>query len=156
MEIVPDVPAMRQLFPQTKPSNIVRYLPYVTDALEAAGLTDRAMILTALGTIRAETAGFLPISEYPSRFNTLPGQPPFSAYEPGAPKAHALGNTAAGEGARYRGRGFVQLAGSDNYHRYTIQTGIDLAAQPELANSPARRVAGAGARQAFARAAYPR
>ena len=56
LEIAPDLPAMRVLFPQTKPSNIVRYLPYVTDALEAAGLTDRALILAALETERAIAA----------------------------------------------------------------------------------------------------
>jgi len=136
LEIDPDLPSVRALFPQTKPSNIARFLPYVTDALQAAGLTDRAMVLAALGTIRAETAGFIPIAEYPSRSNTLPGQPVFSAYEPGTLAGDALGNTEQGDGAKYRGRGFVQLTGSDNYHRYTIETGIDIASQPDLANSP--------------------
>lgn len=136
MEIVPELAAVRALFPQTKPSNIVRYLPYVTDALEALRLTDRPMILAAFGTIRAETAGFVPISEYPSKHNTLPGQAPFSAYEPGTSAGDRIGNTRPGDGARYRGRGFVQLTGSDNYHRYTIATGIDLAAKPDLANAP--------------------
>jgi hypothetical protein len=136
MEIKPELEAVKRLFPQTKPANIVRYLPYVTDALEAVDLLDRAMVLAALGTIRAETAGFVPIAEYPSRFNTLAGQPPFSAYEPGTPAGKALGNTHPGDGARYRGRGFVQLTGADNYSRYTVAAGIDLVGRPELANSP--------------------
>ncbi|MBA2961400.1 MULTISPECIES: peptidase C1 [Ramlibacter] len=136
LEIRPDLQAVRQLFPQTKPANIVRYLPYVTDALEVAGLLDREMVLAALGTIRAETAGFVPIAEFPSRFNTLAGQPPFSAYEPGTPAGKALGNSQPGDGARYRGRGFVQLTGADNYARYTLAAGVDLVGRPELANSP--------------------
>jgi hypothetical protein len=136
MEIKPELEAVKRLFPQTKPANIVRYLPYVTDALEAVGLLDRLMVLAALGTIRAETAGFVPIAEYPSRFNTLAGQPPFSAYEPGTPVARVLGNTQPGDGARYRGRGFVQLTGADNYSRYTVAAGVDLVGRPELANSP--------------------
>ncbi|RYZ05544.1 MAG: peptidase C1 [Comamonadaceae bacterium] len=136
MAIDPAFEAVRRLFPQTKPANIVRYLPYVTDALEATGLVDRAMVLAALGTIRAETAGFVPIAEYPSRFNTLAGQAPFSAYEPGTPAGRMLGNTQAGDGARYRGRGFVQLTGADNYARSTLATGVDLVGQPDLANSP--------------------
>jgi predicted chitinase len=136
MAIKPELAAVRALFPQTKPSNIVRYLPYVTDALEAAGLVDRAMVLAALATIRAETAGFVPIAEYPSRYNTLPGRAAFSAYEPGTRVGDALGNVDPGDGFRYRGRGFVQLTGSHNYHAYTIVTCVDLAQQPDLANAP--------------------
>jgi hypothetical protein len=136
MEIKPELAALRMLFPQTKPSNIVRYLPYVTDALGALGLTDRTMVLAALATIRAETAGFLPISEYPSQANTLPGQPPFSKYEPGTEWGERFGNRQQGDGAKFRGRGFVQLRGADHYHRYTIATGIDMAARPDLANAP--------------------
>ncbi|GAB3766727.1 hypothetical protein GCM10028796_26500 [Ramlibacter monticola] len=138
MEIKPELAAIRALFPQTKPSNIVRFLPYITDALEALGLVDRPMILAALGTIRAETAGFVPISEFPSRFNTLPGKPPFSAYEPGTRRGELLGNRQSGDGARYCGRGFIQLTGADNYQRYSKQIGLDtrLTTNPELANAP--------------------
>jgi predicted chitinase len=136
MAIVPQLGAVRQLFPQTKPSNIVRYLPYVTDALEAFGLTDRAMVLAAFGTIRAETAGFVPISEFPSRFNTIAGQQPFSAYEPNTKVGHALGNTEPGDGARFKGRGFVQLTGRFNYQKYATRDRIDIVNQPDLVNSP--------------------
>lgn len=124
--------AVQKLFPATKPSNIVRYLPYVAAALEVAGLTDRPLIFAALGTIRAESEGFLPIAEYPSQYNTLPGQAAFSAYD----GRKSLGNTEPGDGARFRGRGFVQLTGRDNYTRYGQQLGIDLAASADLANAP--------------------
>lgn len=138
LQVKPELGALRMLFPQTKPSNIVRYLPYVTDALEALGLADRPMILAAFGTIRAETAGFVPIPEYPSKYNTLPGKPPFSAYEPTTDIGRRLGNRNVGDGARYCGRGFVQLTGADNYQRYSKQLGLDtrLADTPELANAP--------------------
>jgi predicted chitinase len=136
LQIEPALEALRVLFPQTKPSNIVRYLPYVTDALEAVGLTDRAMIVAALATIRAETAGFVPISEYPSRFNTIAGKAPFSAYEPPSPIAQKLGNTKVGDGANYRGRGFVQLTGSANYQDYGDKLGVPLHDKPDLANAP--------------------
>ena len=55
-----------RLFPATKPANIARYLPYIEAALGVAELTDRAMVVGALGTIRAETEGFVPISEFQS------------------------------------------------------------------------------------------
>ncbi|HIV70070.1 MAG TPA: peptidase C1 [Candidatus Aquabacterium excrementipullorum] len=124
--------AVRQLFPATKPANITRYAPYVAAALGAAGLTDRAMICAALGTIRAESEGFVPISEMPSQFNTKPGQAPFSAYE----GRKNLGNVKAGDGPLFKGRGFVQLTGRANYHQYSATLGIDLEAAPDLANAP--------------------
>jgi predicted chitinase len=138
LQIRPQLDALRLLFPQTKPSNIVRFLPYVTDALEAFGLVDRPMILAAFGTIRAETAGFVPIPEYASRFNTLAGKPPFSAYDPGTSIGQRLGNTQPGDGARFCGRGFVQLTGRSNYTRYSQQLlqGTELVDAPQLANAP--------------------
>ncbi|MDB5868985.1 MAG: peptidase, partial [Polaromonas sp.] len=125
--------SVRRLFPATKPANISRYLPYVAAALEVAGLTDRPMICAALGTIRAESEGFVPIAEMPSQFNTVPGGAPFSAYD--NPKKH-LGNNQPGDGARFKGRGFVQLTGRANYEKYGPILGIDLAAKPDLANAP--------------------
>ncbi|MDM0044248.1 C1 family peptidase [Variovorax dokdonensis] len=130
LELSLDLASVRRLFPATKPSNIARYLPYVCASLAEAGLTDRSMILAALGTIRAESEGFLPISEYPSQFNTKPGLPPFSAYD------GRLGNDAPGDGARYRGRGFVQLTGKANYRTYSQRLGIDLVGNPDWANAP--------------------
>ncbi len=123
---------VRRLFPATKPANISRYMPYVAAALQATGLTDRAMVLVALGTIRAESEGFLPIAEMPSQFNTKPGQAPFGAYD----GRRALGNTQPGDGARFKGRGFVQLTGRDNYTRYGKVLGIDLVGHPDWANAP--------------------
>ncbi len=124
--------AVSRMFPATKPANLARYLPYVEAALGVTGLTDAPMVLGALGTIRAETEGFVPISEFQSRFNTEPGKPPFSLYD----FKKSLGNGAVGDGARYRGRGFVQLTGKANYAQYGAQLKLPLDQQPELANAP--------------------
>jgi hypothetical protein len=125
-----DVGHVSRLFPVTKPANIARYLPYVEAALGVAGLTDRPMVVGAMGTVRAETEGFVPISEFQSKFNTAPGGLPFGLYD------GRLGNQAPGDGARYRGRGFVQLTGRSNYAKYGRKIGCDIEGRPDLANAP--------------------
>jgi hypothetical protein len=47
-----------------------------------------------------------------------------------------LGNTQAGDGPRYKGRGFVQLTGRNNYQTYTNLIGQDLIGNPSLAADP--------------------
>lgn len=46
-----------------------------------------------------------------------------------------MGNTAK-EGYKYRGRGYLQLTGKDNYKKYGDMIGVDLVANPDLANNP--------------------
>ena len=123
------------MFPVTPIGNIKANLPPVLDALVAAKLPDRAMVLMALGTIRAETESFLPISEGQSRFNTSPSGHPFDLYD----NRRDLGNTGPPDGANFRGRGFVQLTGRENYTRYASEIEVDLVSNPELANDPKLR-----------------
>ena len=42
------------------------------------------------------------------------------------------GNTDAGDGYRYRGRGYIQLTGKDNYKRIGDLIGADLVSNPDL------------------------
>jgi peptidoglycan L-alanyl-D-glutamate endopeptidase CwlK len=90
------------------------------------------MVLMALGTIRAETESFVPITEGQSRFNTSPSGHPFDLYD----NRRDLGNTGPPDGANFRGRGFVQLTGRANYTRYASEIEMDLITNPELANDP--------------------
>jgi peptidoglycan L-alanyl-D-glutamate endopeptidase CwlK len=120
-------------FPATPLANIAANLPHVLAARTAAGLTDTPMLLAALGTIRAECEPFLPLTEQPSPRNTSPGGHPFDLYDhhPG------LGNQGPPDGARFCGRGFVQLTGRANYAQYAARTGLPLLTQPETAAQPA-------------------
>ena len=121
------------LFPAaTPPSNIARYWPHISSALAEEGLGDRAMALLALATIRAESEGFEPIDEHPSVWNTAPGGHPYGLYD----ERQDLGNLGSGDGEAFRGRGFVQLTGRENYAHYGDQIGVDLLKRPELANDP--------------------
>jgi hypothetical protein len=47
-----------------------------------------------------------------------------------------LGNTQAGDGPRYRGRGFVQITGRSNYTRYSRLMNEDMVNHPERAADP--------------------
>ncbi len=126
---------VRQAFPRaTPPSNISTHLPFVMAGLRARQLSDRAMVTMAIATIRAETEGFVPIDEGISTLNTR--RKPFDLYEPGTQAATNLGNTQPGDGARFKGRGYIQLTGRDNYQRIGRQVGVDLLAQPQMANDP--------------------
>jgi putative chitinase len=127
------VQIVSQMFPQTPVANITANLPPVLAALVTAGLADKAMVLMALGTIRAETESFRPISEGKSPFNTSPNGAPFDLYD----NRKDLGNQGSPDGANFCGRGFVQLTGRANYTRYAVEIGQDLVANPALANDPA-------------------
>jgi peptidoglycan L-alanyl-D-glutamate endopeptidase CwlK len=121
-----------QVFPDAPRANVERYLPDVLAALAEAGLDDRDMVLMALGTIRAESAGFEPIDERVSKYNTDPGMHPFNRYD----DRTSLGNRGRPDGERYKGRGFIQLTGRANYRAYGERLGARLEAEPEFANDP--------------------
>ena len=48
-----------------------------------------------------------------------------------------MGNTQPGDATKYKGRGFTQLTGKDNYKKYGDMLGLDLVNHPELAEDPA-------------------
>jgi hypothetical protein len=48
-----------------------------------------------------------------------------------------LGNTQAGDGERYDGRGYLQLVGRLNYRKYSAAAGVDLETDPDKAEQPA-------------------
>lgn len=48
-----------------------------------------------------------------------------------------LGNVHPGDGAKYHGRGYIQLTGRSNYRNYGARIGINLEESPDLALDPA-------------------
>jgi len=62
----------------------------------------------------------------------------FKKYDPKfAPKkAKALGNTKPGDGAKYKGRGYIQLTGKYNYTKAGQALGLPLAEKPQLVEKP--------------------
>ena len=128
------VPMVATMFPHTPVENIEAHLPFVLAALMKKGLTDKPMVLVALATIRAETEGFIPLSEDISPFNTSPGGHPFDLYD----YRKDLGNARRGDGEKFKGRSFIQLTGRANYQQYSAALGLgqQLVENPDWANAP--------------------
>jgi len=70
--------------------------------------------------------------------------PAQSRYEPPSTLATQLGNTDAGDGLKFKGRGPIQITGRANYRRFGDLLGVDLVAAPVRAARPelAFRIAG--------------
>jgi hypothetical protein len=89
---------------------------------------DRRMIAYCLATFKWETAHtFEPIDEQGGEayFNRR--------YAPEKKAGQNVGNTQPGDGARFHGRGYVQLTGRANYMKAKKLTGVDLIAEPDRA-----------------------
>ena len=103
----------------------------LTKTARAAGITDPTELAAFLAQCAHESHDFKSMVEYGGSLD-------FRKYDPKyAPKkARALGNKKAGDGARYKGRGYIQLTGRYNYKRAGQALGIPLEKNPELAEKP--------------------
>jgi predicted chitinase len=106
--------------------NVETHWPAIRRALEEQGMTECNCVIAALATIGVEVASFLPIDEYG-------GDEYYTRMYEGR---QDLGNTQPGDGARYHGRGFIQLTGRSNYRYYGMKLGLPLEEQPDLALTP--------------------
>lgn len=99
--------------------------PMLRGALEVYQVGGLLSEIGLAATVAVETAyKFAPIEEFASG----------EAYDTGR-LAERLGNSPAkdGDGQRYKGRGFIQLTGHDNYREAGIALGLDLLEHPNLA-----------------------
>jgi predicted chitinase len=78
-----------------------------------------------------ETANFTRLKEFGGKLD-------FKKYDPkhNPRKAKILGNKQIGDGERYKGRGYIQLTGRDNYKRAGVALGLPLEQRPELVERP--------------------
>ena len=105
------------------PANVQRNWPAVYSSCAANGLTDCPTMIAVVATIGTEVSSFEPINEFG-------GTAYFTKMYEGRKD---LGNTHPGDGARYHGRGFIQLTGRANYARYGQLLGVPLEDEPDLA-----------------------
>lgn len=112
----------------------VNGIEFLLSEIEKKNWTDKRWAAYALATVYHETARtMLPIKErggndYFFRMYDKDGSRPAVAAR--------LGNTTAGDGIKYAGRGFVQITGRSNYTDWERRLGLPLVNQPDLALEP--------------------
>jgi len=122
------------IFPGDNPDTRNQNLDFILQAFQQKGLKDLHLLTATLATVRVECGRLIPISEHPSKYNTIPGGQPFSLYD----FRKDLGNNGLGEGAQFKGRGYLQLTGRTNYQLYSNKIGLgdELVTNPEKMNDP--------------------
>jgi predicted chitinase len=103
----------------------------LTRTARAAGITDPTELAAFLAQCAHESHDFKSMVEYGGSLDFRKYDPKFAPR-----KAKALGNTKVGDGARYKGRGYIQLTGRYNYKRAGKALGLPLEEKPELAENP--------------------
>lgn len=120
------------VFPERARDNIQRDVVYLSAAMKEFKIADERLAAAIVATIAVETPDFNAYDEPQARFNT--DHQPFDKYE----GRQSLGNTQTGDGARFRGRGYLGLTGRSNYTKMSERLGLGtrLIDSPEDAKSP--------------------
>lgn len=103
----------------------------LTKTARAAGITDPIELAALLAQCAHESHDFKSMVEYGGSLDFRKYDIKFNPK-----KAKELGNTKPGDGARYKGRGYIQLTGKDNYKRAGQALGLNLVKNPELVEKP--------------------
>lgn len=104
------------------------FAPFLTAAMDEFGIDTPARQASFLAQIGHESGGLKWTVELWGPTPT----PQQRRYEPPSDLAVQLGNTQAGDGYRYRGRGLIQTTGRANYVRTGSALGVDLEHDPDL------------------------
>ncbi|MGW6377005.1 glycoside hydrolase family 19 protein [Rhodococcus sp. NPDC055112] len=120
LAVTPD--DLARIVPGMPAEKIAEYVAPLNAAMERGGIDNPVRQAAFIAQLAVESDSFRTFQEYASG----------SAYEGRAD----LGNTQAGDGERYKGRGAIQITGRHNYESLSQFTGVDFVAHPELVEAP--------------------
>jgi putative chitinase len=124
-------------------------------AAYASGITSPRELANLMAQVSQESGGLTQVEEgfrYPGGLQDVPVKA--ARQNPEGPSAHQeamngnpkplaelmysgrMGNDQPGDGYKYRGRGYIQITGHDNYEAVGKALGMDLVNHPELAATP--------------------
>jgi putative chitinase len=129
---------LQQVMPNLPQAKRELYLPHLNQALQAHGVDTMLRTAAFVAQLAHESGEFRFMEEL---WGPTPAQ---VRYEPPSDLAKRLGNSEAGDGKRFKGRGPIQITGRFNYRKYGDLLGVDLVGQPELAAKPEHAFSTAG------------
>jgi predicted chitinase len=114
-----------EIVPTLNANTAASLISAINQAMQAGNITTPGREAAFLAQIAHETGGF-------RWFRELGSEAYFQRYE----GRTDLGNLQPGDGARFCGRGFIQITGRANYERAGKALDVDLIDQPRLAETP--------------------
>ena len=129
---------LQQVMPKLAAAKLQLLLPHLNRAMQAYGVDTAQRTAAFIAQLAHESGEFRWMEEI---WGPTDAQ---RRYEPPGILALRLGNTEAGDGNRFKGRGPIQITGRFNYAKYGALLGVDLVAHPELAAAPETAFATAG------------
>jgi predicted chitinase len=125
-----DAALLMTIFPEGSRASVEKNGQFLSAAMQEFEIRDPRVAAAIIATIYVETPTFEAYVEPQGRFNTK--STPFDLYD------GRLGNDQPGDGARFKGRGFLGLTGRANYTRMSDRLGLGsrLVDNPEDAKSP--------------------
>jgi putative chitinase len=127
---------LKKIYPNCKPDKLKLYTEAFNKVWPQFGITTPERIACFLGQVGVESGELRYDKELPSKWNK---KDPKDANEPTGTLYEGrknLGNTQAGDGPKFIGRGVLQLTGRANYTDYSKKLGVDFVNKPELAALP--------------------
>ena len=127
---------LKKVYTNCKPDKLKLYWEAFNKVFPQFEINTPVRIAAFLGQVGVESGELKYDKELPSKYNK---KDPKDANEPTGTLYEGkknLGNTQAGDGPKFIGRGVLQLTGRANYTDYAKKLGIDLVGHPDLAATP--------------------